>query len=258
MKNIWSSFIVAFAMYSKIPMPGTEWTKDHMKYSMCFFPFVGVAVGLVEYGWFLLASYLGFGMVFRAAGMTLIPILVTGGIHMDGYLDTMDALSSWREKEQRLKILKDPHAGAFAIITGCVWFLTSFAAATEITGYMLPFYCASFAVSRSFSGLSVICFHNANPKGSAAAFSDQAQKKVTGCTLIIYLAVLLVVMCVLNPVLGITCFGAGLAVFFYYRWKSYNFFGGITGDLAGYFLTLCELWMLILMVLTQYGMEKFL
>ena len=45
---------MAFAMYSKIPMPGTEWTKDHMKYSMCFFPFVGVAVGLVEYGWFLL------------------------------------------------------------------------------------------------------------------------------------------------------------------------------------------------------------
>lgn len=256
MKNIWSSFIVAFAMYSKIPMPKTEWTKDHMKYSMCFFPFVGMAVGLIEYGWFLLASYLRFGAVFRAAGMTLIPVLVTGGIHMDGYLDTMDALSSWREKNQRLVILKDPHAGAFAIITGVVWFLISFAAATEITGKMMPIYCAIFVVSRCFSGLSVICFHNANPKGSAAAFSDQAQKKATGCVLIIYLAILLVVMCSLNPVQGITCFGTGLAVFFYYRWKSYKYFGGITGDLAGYFLSLAELLMQLAVIFAATIMGK--
>lgn len=258
MKKVWNSFVVAFAMYSKIPMPRADWTKDNMKYAMCFFPWVGLAVGIIEYAWFQLAVFMGFGSVFRAAVMTLIPILVTGGIHMDGFLDTMDALSSWKEKEQRLAILKDPHAGAFAVITGCVYFVISFGAATEMRGAILPIYCLGFAVSRCFSALSVIYFKNANPKGSAATFADKAQKNVVGVVVIITLIILFAAICWLNLIPGLVCIGTAIAVFFFYRFKSSKYFGGITGDLAGYFLSLCELWMLIMVVLTQYGMEKFL
>lgn len=50
-------------------------------------------------------------------------MLVTGGIHLDGFLDTQDAMSSYQERERRLEILKDPRAGAFAIISGIVYFL---------------------------------------------------------------------------------------------------------------------------------------
>lgn len=258
MKKIWNSFVVAFAMYSKIPMPRADWTKDNMKYAMCFFPWVGLAVGVIEYAWFQLALYMGFGIVFRAAVMTLIPILVTGGIHMDGFLDTMDALSSWKEREQRLAILKDPHAGAFAVIMGCVYFVIYFGVATEITPEILPVYCLSFAVSRCFSALSVIYFKNANPKGSAATFADKSQKNVVGVVVIISLFILFAAMCRLNLLPGLVGICAAVIVFLFYYFKSNQYFGGITGDLAGYFLTLCELWMLILMVLTQYGMEKFL
>ena len=45
----------------------------------------------------------------------LIPVLITGGIHLDGLLDTADALSSYKTKEEKLEILKDSHAGAFAL-----------------------------------------------------------------------------------------------------------------------------------------------
>lgn len=258
MKKVWNSFVVAFAMYSKIPMPRADWTKDNMKYAMCFFPWVGLAVGIIEYAWFQLAVFMGLGSVFRAAVMTLIPILVTGGIHMDGFLDTMDALSSWKEREQRLAILKDPHAGAFAVITGCVYFVISFGAATEMTGAILPIYCLGFAVSRCFSALSVIYFKNANPKGSAATFADKAQKNVVGVVVSITLIILFAAICWLNLIPGLVCIGTAIVVFFFYRFKSSKYFGGITGDLAGYFLSLCELWMLIMVVLTQYGMEKFL
>jgi adenosylcobinamide-GDP ribazoletransferase len=47
--------------------------------------------------------------------MVVAPIIITGGIHMDGFLDTQDALSSYQPRERRLEILKDSHAGAFAI-----------------------------------------------------------------------------------------------------------------------------------------------
>ena len=59
----------------------------------------------------------------RGASFVLLPVLVTGGIHMDGFLDTTDALSSWQPREKKLEILKDSHAGAFAIIMGCSYFV---------------------------------------------------------------------------------------------------------------------------------------
>ena len=100
---------------------------------MCFFPWVGLVIGALEFGWFHLAVWLGFGTIFRTAVLVLIPVLVTGGIHLDGLLDTADAMSSWREKERRLEILKDSHAGAFAVIIGLCYFVICFGAASEVT-----------------------------------------------------------------------------------------------------------------------------
>ena len=47
MKSLWNSFKIAFAMFSKIPMPQAEWTEENMRYMLCFFPFVGAAADSV-------------------------------------------------------------------------------------------------------------------------------------------------------------------------------------------------------------------
>ena len=98
------SMIIAFSMYSKIPMPRVEWNKRNMKYALCFFPFIGVIIGLVMSGglWFLREYQ--FGAFFTACIATVIPVLITGGIHLDGYLDTIDALNSYGDREKRLEI----------------------------------------------------------------------------------------------------------------------------------------------------------
>ncbi len=57
----------------------------------------------------------------RASVAVLIPVLVTGGIHLDGLLDTADALSSWQTRERRLEILKDSPRGS--ICHHCVLWL---------------------------------------------------------------------------------------------------------------------------------------
>ena len=109
MKSLWNNFKVAFAMFSKIPMPRADWTKENMKYMFCFFPFIGTVIG----GLTMLVAYLGlrFGYQpgFVTAVLVLVPVFVTGGIHVDGLLDTSDALSSWQERSRRLEILKDSH-----------------------------------------------------------------------------------------------------------------------------------------------------
>ena len=63
MKSLWNSFKIAFAMFSKIPVPQAEWTKENMKYMFCFFPFIGAVIGAVLLGLVetLLLSIMGSG-----------------------------------------------------------------------------------------------------------------------------------------------------------------------------------------------------
>ena len=111
------SCIIAISMYSRIPMPQIQWTKERMKHALCFFPLVGLIQGLFLALWLWLAEE-----VFRLSpAMTglwaaALPVLITGGIHMDGFLDTMDGVCSYGDREKKLEILKDPHLGAFAVI----------------------------------------------------------------------------------------------------------------------------------------------
>ena len=168
MKSLWNSFKIAFAMFSKIPMPQAEWTEENMRYMLCFFPFVGAAAGLLTLGVSWLGEYFGFGTGFMAMALILVPVLVTGGIHVDGLLDTSDALSSWRDREKRLEILKDSHAGAFAVITACVYFLVLYGGFSQITGdwTAMKLIALGYVVSRCFSGLGVITLPKANAGGS--------------------------------------------------------------------------------------------
>ena len=125
------SLLIAFSTYSRIPVPQVEWTEENRRYSMCFFPLVGLVTGLVLWGWLALCDHFGFHLLLRGAGAALIPLAVTGGIHMDGFMDTVDAQASWQPAEKRLEILKDSHTGAFAVMACAGYLLLSAALYSE-------------------------------------------------------------------------------------------------------------------------------
>ena len=120
---------VAFAMFSAIPVPQFEWNEKNMRYAMCAFPLIGVVIGAA---WCVCGALPLPGLA-KAAGFALIPVWITGGIHLDGYADTCDALSSYGDREKKLEILKDPHCGAFAVIRLCSYFLAYFALCTCVS-----------------------------------------------------------------------------------------------------------------------------
>ena len=121
----WNGFKIAFSMYSKIPMPQSQWSRENMRYALGFFPMVGLVIGLLVWAVAELFESLGTaqGQLFRVSVLTVLPVLISGGIHLDGFLDVSDAMSSWQERDRRLEILKDSHAGAFAIICCAVYFV---------------------------------------------------------------------------------------------------------------------------------------
>ncbi len=256
MKTIWNSFKIAFAMYSRIPMPNSEWTEQNMSLAMCFFPFVGAVIGALTWGVYALREWAyGNGFVlnelFWVILLVLIPILITGGIHLDGFLDTMDAMSSYQPMERRLEILKDSHAGAFAIICCGVYLLTYVGVYSSLTSQMIPVIAMSFMLSRTLSGLSVVCFPQARKKGMVASFAQNAAKRTTRIVLVIYLIVLIPLMIVAGGISGACAvLMAGLVFAYYYHMCMKNF-GGVTGDLAGYFLQMCELLMALVVVLSH-------
>lgn len=262
MKKMWNSFKIAFSMYSKIPMPQSEWTDENMSLAMCFFPWVGAVIGLVTWlvyqaGQWITVQKGAVGesgnSLFLTVLLVLIPIFITGGLHLDGFLDTQDALSSYQPMERRLEILKDSHAGAFAIISCSVYFLAYTGIYSILTSHAVEVIAISFMLSRTLSGLSVICFPQARKKGQglAATFSESAEKRVNRRTLFAYLIVLSVLMAAVGRITGLAAVITALLVFWYYHHMSIGKFGGVTGDLAGYFLQMCEILMALAVVVTE-------
>ena len=126
--TVLQTIAVAFAMFSAIPMPQFEWSQKNMRYALCAFPLIGAVCG----GLWCLVGVLPVPELVRAAGFCLVPVLVTGGIHLDGFADTCDALSSYGDAEKKLEILKDPHCGAFAVIRLCAYFILYFALCASV------------------------------------------------------------------------------------------------------------------------------
>lgn len=235
------SMLIAFSMYSKIPVPKTEWSDKSMRYTMCFFPLVGVVIGALMYAAGTLMLMADIKTVLKAAVMTVIPVMLTGGIHLDGFLDTMDAIGSWAPKEKRLEILKDSNSGAFAVIGGCVYFVLSLGIWSEMSLDMLKSAVPVFVLSRALSGLSVVSFPMAKNTGFAAMFSNSAHKRHVRIVMLLWIALTAACMVAINPLTGAAAVLCAAAVFAYYYFMSKKNFGGITGDLAGYFLQVCEL-----------------
>ena len=69
--------IIAFSMYSKIPMPRIEWNKENMKYTMCFFPLIGVVTGALIYlaGMFLDGNIFPKVSMERVKGKFIFPVI---------------------------------------------------------------------------------------------------------------------------------------------------------------------------------------
>ena len=229
------SAVIAFAMYSKIPMPRVEWDKKSLAWALCWFPVVGAVIGAALWGWLWLWDRFDLGTL-GAAGGALLPIALSGGIHMDGLCDTCDALASNQDRARRLEILKDSHAGAFACIGCGVYLLALFAAWTEAPR------CVALALSpvlsRCLSGLAAVSWKNARGSGLLASFTAPMD---AGRAKAVLLGLTVLVMVGMTLLDGYAAVLAAALSFLWYRRMAFRAFGGITGDTAGWFLQICEL-----------------
>ncbi len=253
---------VAFAMFSAVPCPQPVWNERNMRYSLCAFPLIGAVCGLLWWGWVALMEYVGGSVWLLAGGLCAIPVLVTGGIHLDGYADTCDALASCGTPEKKREILSDPRCGAFAVIRLCSWFILYFALCASVEWDARALRCMglAFVLERCLSGFAVAAFPLAKDTGLAHAFAAAADRKRVRGILAAASVLLTAALAAVGGLAGVAmALAAGWILWRYYQIAKKQF-GGITGDLAGWFLQRAELWMLGALAAVQLleGMPWFL
>lgn len=246
--TVLQTIAVAFAMFSALPVPQFDWNEKNMRYAMCAFPLIGLVCG----GLWCLCGVLPLPELARAAAFCLVPVAITGGIHLDGYADTSDALSSYGDREKKLEILKDSHCGAFAVIRLCCYFVAYFGLCGSVRFTPRAGLCWTLALvlERGLSGLAVAAFPMAKNTGLAHTFATAADRESVKKILIVLSVLLDAALIALG---GGALVAVALLVLWRYHHVAVKEFGGITGDLAGWFLQKAEFWMLAALAASQWG-----
>lgn len=240
--HIIKSLFSAFLMYSRIPVPQVEWKEENRRYSLCFFPLIGAVIGGISLLWYIFCQDFGVNVFLFSAVLTTIPIIVTGGIHLDGFCDVCDAKACCGSRERMLEIMSDSHIGAFAAINLTIYVLLQTGLFSQINSISVMSICSiGYIQSRAWSALGAVAFKAAKKSGTLQSFTEPAHKKITVFVETAILALSSLAMILIEPICGISAICGGTAAFVYYRIFSYRKFGGTTGDIAGYFLQICEL-----------------
>ncbi|MDY3619029.1 adenosylcobinamide-GDP ribazoletransferase [Agathobaculum sp.] len=254
MKTLWSGLCVAVSLYSKLPAPKTEWDDRTMRYALGFLPLIGAAIGALSWGWLVLARRLTLVPALYGAVAVLLPILVSGGIHLDGFLDTCDARCSYADREKRLKILEDPHVGAFAVVHLVGLLVLCFGLFCQLyqaPRAVLPL-ALGYPLARTIGGLAIVTIPCAKESGLARTFADASDRRGVAAVLLMQAALCLLLILWWDWRFGMVSAILGGGLLWWHRRLCLRDFGGVTGDLAGYVITLGETLMLALCVL--YGL----
>lgn len=244
MKKWIHGFFMAWGMFLAVPCPYKKWDEKALDIMLVFLPAVGLFVG----GFWALAAFLAKLLSFpagvTAALLSALPWAITGFIHLDGFMDVCDAALSRRDLETRRKILKDPHTGAFAVISLGLLMLVSFAVCLswEYSAEKLIPLALIPAASRACAGIAVL--------GLKPMITSQYSRK-RNKLFIIPLAVLLTAAIALPAAfMGLSGLAPAAAAAGYWLFTAYGCkqLGGMNGDISGFALTLGELIGIIVLI----------
>jgi len=231
------AFFMAWSMFCSIPCPYKNWNENLYPQMLLCLPVVGLLLGVL----WALGSMLFAGLgLFGAALITVMPYLMTGFIHLDGFMDCADAVLSRRDLETRRQILKDSHVGSFAVISLCTLFLLTFSlfAGASLAGRRMGLVFIP-AVVRACAATAVLSFEPMQTSGYAKMFSGGTQwsQRRAGWILTAVSVVLPVLFCGLPGLCG----AAAAAGSWFVIWRCRKNLGGMSGDVSGCAITVGEL-----------------
>ncbi|MDR0491450.1 MAG: adenosylcobinamide-GDP ribazoletransferase, partial [Oscillospiraceae bacterium] len=177
MKRYFKGFYMSLGMFCAIPQPRNLWDESCMNLMLPFFPVTGILIGAIWWGIAELLKLSGIHIILAAAISAVTPFLLSGFLHLDGYMDTSDAVLSRRPLEEKLRILKDPHNGAFSVIMAAILFILQFAsvyALLDLGKNLTPLVFIA-VISRCCASVSLLSMKAMPQSGYANMFKRNAR-----------------------------------------------------------------------------------
>jgi len=248
MKRWVKGFLISLSMFSTIPLP-KMWEKSALHWVIPTLPLVGLIVGGLWYGVTRVLMSFEISLMLQAAGVFLTPLLLTGGIHLDGYMDVVDATSSRAELKKKQAILMDPHIGAFAAMALGVYLLVGFAVVYSLleVGVDLLAFVLIPVWSRCLAGVVLLVTKPMKKTGFVATFHEKGASHHVGFLLFLLLlsiggAYLISGLDWVAPLFAVVVSGTVATLY------GIRQLGGISGDVCGFVIIVSELCGLLVLV----------
>ncbi|HKV83051.1 MAG TPA: adenosylcobinamide-GDP ribazoletransferase [Ktedonobacterales bacterium] len=227
-----------------------------MARALPWFPLAGALLGLAFVGldW---ALAFAFPPGIRAVALLAFDALVTGMLHLDGFVDCCDALLGTRTVERRLEILRDSRVGAYGALGGALLLIAKFAALTALVSGPVRVLTLLVAPILGRWGMvyAVTRYPYARAAGAGAPFRNRGMSQ-----LILASVVMLLLLAASALIVGGRGTGIGatltlavlllvaalLVLLGWLAWASRRLGGGLTGDTYGAACVLAELAVLLL------------
>ncbi|UNC92489.1 adenosylcobinamide-GDP ribazoletransferase [Candidatus Contubernalis alkaliaceticus] len=241
------AFLIAMQFLTRIPVTVKgSIEEDELLKSIYFYPLIGLIIGIILF----FINQLVSGVMPSGVIPTVILaslVFLTGGLHMDGFMDTMDALGSGAEKERALEIMKDSRVGAFGVLGAIILLIVKLSFLQNLSIHVFP---DVLLVMPILSRLAVVV---SMPMGDYAREGYGLGKvMIDGVGWKQVLVTTAFSLLLVFPVIGFRVFSiSAVLILFLFLWNGYlkRKIGGITGDTLGATIEMADVLVLTVMLL---------
>ena len=219
----------AFLFLTRIPLPQIKFNENKIAGSVVFFPIVGTFLGIVLWALYKILSQF-FSIQVTCIFILTAYLMLTGGMHTDGFADTLDGFFCGGEKQKKLEVMKDSLIGAFGTIGIVVLLLLKWSLLYSLnTKYMFHALLVFPTVSRWLMTIAIVYFPYIRPKGLGEAFRacrdyDRALFSTILMIIVVYIS---------TGFQGLISSFFALLIAIVFIWYSLKQIGGLTGDVYG-------------------------
>ena len=240
-------FILALQFLTIIPITKKlTCTEEDLGKSMFYFPLVGFAIGGFLVATRTLLSSILPAAVVDALVVTLL-VVITGSMHLDALADTTDAVASGKDREGKLKVMKDTSVGAMGVVSICLVILLKYVMILSLPPALKNKALLLMPVMGRWA--QVMLAYSAEYAGLTRGLGFPFTEQVTGLIFILASAVTVVIAIALFFLEGIFV-AAGVVVFMLlYGLFFKRICGGVTGDILGAATEITEVLVLLLLLL---------
>jgi len=236
-------FITALGFLTLFPFPArTDFDTKDLGRSMALFPLVGLLLGgILLFINYTLSPYLPGRLVNIIILASLV--VLTGGLHLDGFMDTLDGIGGGNNREKILKIMRDSRVGAFGAMGIVFLVLIKWETLNSLEGDIKG---AALILMPVISRYGMALLTHISPYARDEGMGRPFAEGLTRARVIIAALVTLGIAFITASMEGVMMVIIATALcLLWSRWFIKKI-GGITGDVIGAFNEVTELSVLIL------------